>query len=336
MEGIEVCEARNSSKGLRRYAQTISKLLCIRLTKNPEIYILGFRGYEIFPIVRVITWGKTLIYDHMMSPYDSLLNERKTIREGSLLEKFVFLYEQTILKIADVILADTNEHKQFFQNKFGIQPEKVHAVPVGTDEELFTGEAPPAPEMKDSPFRVFFYGTFLPLHGIDIILNTARALKDMPIVFRIVGGEAKNAEKCRAKISSENLNNIDYSEWIDFKELPSCIMEADLCLGGPFGNTGQAQRVVTGKTSQFLAMAKPTVVGRIPEDCGFIDRENCLLVNQGDEKDLAEAILWAYENREKLADIGLKGYDLYKTRFSTESIANRLRGIIRSACPGFQ
>lgn len=331
MEGIEVCEARNTSKGLYRYFQTIWKLLLTRLTKDPQIYILGFRGYEIFPLVRIITLGKPLIYDHMMSPYDSLLSERKVISKGTLLDKFVFLYEQAILNLADVILADTNEHKQFFQNTFGIRPEKIHAVPVGTDEDLFNEEYP-ASQRESKPFEVFFYGTFLPLHGIDIILNTARALKDMPIIFRIVGGEQKNAEMYRSMISSENLDNIIYGEWLDFEELPSFITQADLCLGGPFGNTGQAHRVITGKTSQFLAMAKPTVIGRTGEECGFIDRENCLLVNQGDERELTEAILWAYENQGKLHDIGLKGCELFRKKFSTEIIADMLQGIIEQAC----
>ena len=51
-------------------------------------------------------------------------------------------------------------------------------------------------------------------------------------------------------------------------------------------------------------MGKATVIGRIDEDPGFIDRVNCLLVKQGDAVALADAIRWGYSHRGMLAEIG--------------------------------
>ncbi len=322
-DGYSVYEAINSSPGFIRYFQTLIKLVLIRILKNPDQYLLGFRGYELFPIVRILTLGKRLIFDHMMSPYDSLLNERKKINRGSILERFVYLYEKKILQYADIILTDTVGHKRFIEDLFKVDTNKVFAVPVGTDENMFTNALTEQTSIEipaKKPFQVFFYGTFLPLHGIEIILKAAHILKDKPISFTIVGGKGMDLSIYHAMMRDLKLDNVKHREWIDYSQIPQYISNADICLGGPFGNTGQAKRVITGKSFQFLAMGRPTVIGNISDDYGFKDKINCILVEQGDEKALAEGILWGFENNEALKKIGENGYSLFQERFSTKEI----------------
>src|SRR6187551_642451 len=91
IDHIKLYQARNSSKGLIRYFQTLSQLIAIRIVHNPDFYVLGFRGYELFWVVRLLTLGKTLILDHMMSPYDSLMNEHKSVKKGGLIAKLIYL-----------------------------------------------------------------------------------------------------------------------------------------------------------------------------------------------------------------------------------------------------
>jgi glycosyltransferase involved in cell wall biosynthesis len=102
------------------------------------------------------------------------------------------------------------------------------------------------------------------------------------------------------------------------------IPEADLCLGGPFGNTEQARRVITGKTSQCLALGKPTIIGKIDEDIGFVDKQNCLLVPQGNPQALAQAIQWAFDKRHQLSKIGEQGRSIYSERLSVNVIRQLL------------
>ena len=125
------------------------------------------------------------------------------------------------------------------------------------------------------------------------------------------------------------LKNVTHMDWVEFEELPRYIARADIGLGGPFGNTGQAGRVITGKTFQFLAMAKLVIVGKYNgKDAGFEDKVNCLLVPQGDAMGLAEAILWAFEHVEILDQIGQLGYDLYQSRYSIKQISEQLKRVI--------
>ena len=330
MDNVVLFEAINTTKGIFRYIQTLSRLFAIRMTKKPDYYILGFRGYEIFWIVRILTLGTPLIFDHMMSPYDSLLNEKKIFKKGSFVEKLIYLYEKSILKYSDLILTDTIIHREFLADLFEEQQEKIYAIHVGADEDLFK-DLPSGKEVqKKEFFDVFFYGTFLPLHGIDVILKAASIIKDRPIRFTLIGGKKKDLLDFYEIKKKLKLKNIIHKEWVDYEQLPGMISESDLCLAGPFGNTGQAHRVISGKTFQFLAMGKPTVVGKIDADYGFEDKKNCFLVPQGNEKELANTIFWCSKNQKKLGEIGLKGLELYRTKFSIDHIKEALQVIFLS------
>ncbi|MCI5135041.1 MAG: glycosyltransferase [Candidatus Electrothrix sp. AW2] len=323
MENINVSKAVNRNNGIARYVETLYKLIRIRLRENPDIYILGFRGYELFWPVRLITFGKKLIFDHMMSPYDSLLYEKKRIRPGSVLAKVVHQYEKSVLTFSDVVLTDTNLHKKYFAELFRLDPEKIFPIHISTDENLFKRSEPRIP---DDRFNVFYYGSFLPLHGINVVLEAAEMLNhEESIRFTFIGGGERMKRLFENR--GNKAGNIHYKNWVDYHLLPDWINQADLCLGGPFGSTGQACRVITGKTFQFLAMGKPTVIGKIDEPVGFFHRRNCILVEQENGQQLADAILWAHENRRRLNEIGREGYRLYQDQFSNRCIAERLKDV---------
>ena len=330
IENVTVFKAINAFRGgFFRYAETLVKLLFIRLYERPDCYILGFRGYELFWPVRLLTLGKPLIFDHMMSPYDSIMNEIRFCCKDGYCDKFIFAYERSLLRHADLILTDTTLHRDYFGKLFALPMDKIHAVPVSTDESVFfKSPDKPSQAKTGSLFNILFYGSFLPLHGGDIILEAARILSDKPVRFTLIGGEGKRLTHFIETKNRLNLNNVKHETWVEYERLPEWIDRADLCLGGPFGNTGQARRVVTGKTFQFLAMSKPTVVGKIPADYGFIDKENALVVNQGSGQALAEAILWALENREKLPAIGRRGKALYESRFSIDRVKEAFQHIL--------
>jgi len=328
MENIKFFEAINTSIGLLRYIETLWKLIQVRIKYNPDIYILGFRGHEIFWLVRAITSGKVLVFDHMMSPYDSLINERKTIKSGGALAKFVFIYEKNILHNADIILTDTEIHKDFFSELFHIKTEKILAIPVGTDESLFYQKHDVQTSSQAISFEVLFYGTFLPLHGIDVIVKAAAKVSHLPIHFTLIGGGHGN--QYAQLIREQSFGNMTHIEWVDFEKIPELVASADIGLGGPFGDTGQARRVITGKTMQLLAMAKPVIIGEIPPVYGFVDKFNCLTVPQGDDDALARSIIWAFEHQDLLKQIGVNGSVLYKEKFSVEQIAKKLEGIFES------
>ncbi len=327
VSGVKVIDACNTRRSFFRYFETTWKLLRARFRDRPDVYILGFRGHEIFPVVRLLTLGKPLIFDAFMSPSDALLSEGKGGFLGRIAGLLLYPFEWLCLRLSARCLTDTELHKTFFEWRFGVRPERMDVVYVGA----VPAESPAATGQTDSALSVLFYGTFLPLHGMDVLLQACKQVEDLPIEFRIIGGSGKALLQFRDRLDELNPGNVMHDTWVDFDDLQSSVIPAaELCLGGPFGATPQAQRVITGKTFQFLSQSKPTVIGRVDEPVDFIDRENCLLVDQGNADSLAAAFRWALEHRERLPAIGCAGNALFEARFSTEALATQIEPALRS------
>jgi glycosyltransferase involved in cell wall biosynthesis len=329
--GMDVVVARNQHTGMRRYFETWKALRQLRTKCAPDIYVLGFRGHEIFWPIRWLTRGKPLIFDAMMSPYAALRDEHGGSLARRCFAALVYPFERMMLRHADLVLTDTQLHSEFYARTFALPLQHFYAVPVGAIEPKTDPKAS-APS-EDDAFSILFYGSFLPLHGVDIIVEAAAQLVDLPIRFNFIGGNKNQAVRLRRHCQTLGVTNFTYRPWVPFEELlENTIPETDLCLGGPFGGSAQARRVVTGKTSQCLALGKATVIGHIDENYGFIDRINCLIVEQSHASALAETIRWAYDNRARLPEIGARGRILYAKRLSTEVIATRLASALQCLC----
>lgn len=325
LKGFHLLKVINKKKGFARYVETLWSLLICRIKHNPDCYILGFRGHEIFLPVKIITLGKPLIFDELMSPTDALRSDYKFGKLGAFIGIILFNLEKAILKFSDRTLTDTKTHKDFLVDKFNLESEKVIPIPVGADEDIkcprrsFEGG-------YDTPLRVLFYGSLLPLHGMACMVEAAKILEDQAIKFTFIGGSQKAIQEFNYLCKKFDIKNIEHIAWVDFDELmEQHLAKSDLCLGGPFGKTAQAARVVTGKTQQSLAFGIPTLVGEIDEDFGFKDKENCLLVERGCPQSLADAMIWALQNRERLGAIGESGKRLYFEKFSRMRLADILK-----------
>jgi glycosyltransferase involved in cell wall biosynthesis len=330
ISGLELLIVKNSRRGLLRYLEVPLKLLAARLRHRPDVFIVGFRGHEVFWLLYPAMIGKRIIFDEFINLHDWLVSEHKKLREGSTLTRLIDGYMKWVFRRSNIVITDTDAHAQLTVATYGLSRKKIAVVPVGADEEIFY----PRPAAGADKFEVLFYGSMLPLHGIDMILDAAALLaskdKYKDLHFTLVGGRdnPQMLRMVKAFIESNKLKNVRHLPWVSYGELPRLIAAADLGLAGPFGGTGQARRVITGKTFQFLAMGKPALIGKTAAAGEFEDKVNSLLVNQADSWALAEAIGWAYDNRGKLEAIGQAGRRLYEDKFSIRVIGDKLNTLL--------
>jgi len=332
LPGVQVIVVKNTKKGMARYAEMPGLLRQVKKQHNPDVYLLTFRGQEILPLVLGIAGKKPVWFDEFIVPiaYATGEKHRKSMAirtKHFLARRSEPLYKRWLNKCA-VILADTQAHAELSARMSHQNLSKYVAVPVGTDETLFKPASKPA---KGEKFQVFYYSTGMqPLHGIPVVLAAAEKLKDQPeIEFLIVGGKKPMEEVC--KVAQSRGANLRYESWIPFEKLVDTIQQSSLCLGGPFGDTPQAQHVITGKTYQYLACAAPALIGASEATSEyFTDKENALVVPQANPDALAKAIMWAYNQPDELASIADKGRKLYEKQFSTTAIAKILQPLVES------
>jgi len=318
----------NSRKGILGYLEILGKYIKTRIKYDFGTLVLGFRTTEIFFLLYLLSPGKRIIYDCFVPLYPALKHENKwklnkIVR--NLLAPLAYVYEKLQVNLSDLIITDTISHSDLIHKLY--KP-KGHVKSVYLGNPISTWlhkNSKPSPSRK---FKVFYYGTGQQLHGTQYIIEAMKELSDTSdIQCTIIG-------KIPADLNTliTNTKTISYYTWKDKKWLLEEALDSDLCLGGPFGNTFQSQNVITGKTFQFLSLAKCTLVGANFETrrFGFKDKVNCLIIDQGSKDAIINGIIWAFKNQDNLENIGNKGRILYEKHFSKMKLSNEIQTLVKS------
>ncbi|HET8709097.1 MAG TPA: glycosyltransferase [Candidatus Saccharimonadales bacterium] len=330
---VELIPIHNTKRGAGRYPEILWKLLKFKFSRTkPDVYLLNFRGYELLPLVVLLAGRKPIVYDEFINPVEVLAEHRKqkdstAVRLAMGVFNVFATFYYWLLRRCNVILMDTEAHAVFTAHESGLPPAKYKAIPVSTNEAVFTPQVQPSAEHPK--FQVFYYGSMVPLHGAKYVVEAAKLLQDEPeISFLIVGKSKTAAHKAAIDDAVANGARITYKEWIDFNDLPQHFADSAICVGGPFGDTPQSRFVVTGKTYQILASQAVVLVGQNQATRLFQDKQNALVVPQADAKAIAESIRWAYQNQDQLPAIAKTGRALYDQHFSNAIVAQDLHEIL--------
>ena len=322
IDGVNPIVVKNKHAGLFRYAEVMWKLIVMRVTKHPDLYFLTFRGYEMLPFVRLLTIGKPLVFDEFINLVEWVVYEHSKLKKNGILARILLNNYTFWLKTVDLIVTDTPSHADYSSKLMGIPIDKYVPLIVSTDEQIFSGNNKLS-KRQNELFKVFYYGNMLPLHGLGVVIEAMRLLKDQNIELDLIGGK-HNVKKMVEQARHDGLN-INYKTWVPFNKLPKYMQQADVCLGGPFGDTVQSQFVITGKTYQFLQMGRPVIIGENLESGQFTDKKDAIIVKQASPLTLSEAILWASQHPVQLNKIGQAGKKLYQREFSNQRLIKQLR-----------
>jgi len=264
--------------------------------------------------------GTPLLFDPLISAYDKQVYERRKFPASSWRARRLLRVERRLFGAADIVLADTPEHRRFFAETLRVDPARQHIVYVGAEQPLFT----PAPEHTlNQPLEVLFYGSFIPLQGVEWIAEAARIYSG-PAVRWVLLGDGPLRRDCQRLAAG--LDSVAFEDWLPYARLPARIRHADILLG-VFGDTHKALRVIPNKVFQALACGRPLVTGSAPAyPSELVSNPDSGIhwVPMGDSRALAEAIAALSRHPEHLATIGRQARASYETFFAPEKIRAQL------------
>ena len=278
-----------------------------------------------------ILFGKKIIFDIFFSLYDSIVKDRKLIKAGSLKAMFYHALDRWSLKLSDIILCDTREHMKYYIQEFWIHKKNIFPLYVGAENNIYYPEEKKS-EREDNDkkkFKVLFWGKFIPLHGVDFIIEAAGLLRDnQDIIFQLLG-RGQTLPQSKRKVAEMKLHNVQFLPFVKQDVLRQYIAEADLCLG-IFGKSDKANRVIPHKVYQALAMKKPVITADTPAIKEvFCSGKHLFTCNRDNPRALAEIIVDLKRNRAKALSAAANGYRLFLERFTPERIGADMLKILK-------
>jgi glycosyltransferase involved in cell wall biosynthesis len=289
------------------------------------------------PLARFLSTmtARKVVFDPLASRFETKILDWRSMPEGSLAAWWNKIIDRRALALSHLILADTEEHKKYYSRQFGLDPQKIVVLPVGFDDEIYrkslAHERPSFPE-GSSPFTVFFFGSFLPLHGVETMVEAARWIwaEDKAIRFRFIGS-GQTLDRVRRQASDFGLGNVCFEGWLRQPVLAERIAaEADVCLG-IFGRTEKAERVVPHKVFQAMALHKPVITARTPAvEEFFSHRKTIMLCRKEEPESLARAVLELKRDSDLRIGIARNGHELVWKKFHPHALGSVFKDILIS------
>ena len=139
-------------------------------------------------------------------------------------------------------------------------------------------------------FVVLYAGAHGTANNLEIVLEAARALRDIPEILFVFVGDGKEKRTLEAFARSRELVNVRFEAARPKTEMPAVVAAADVCIA-TLRDIPLFRTTYPNKVFDYMAAAKPTVIAidgvirRVIEESG-----GGVYVPPGDAKALAEAL----------------------------------------------
>jgi glycosyltransferase involved in cell wall biosynthesis len=224
---------------------------------------------------------------------------------------------------------------------FSIDPAWTGVLSNGISEEVF------APEKENDnrlilrerlgladKFVIIYHGSFRLTGGLIESIKSIALLKEShpDVVLFLLGRSDKEfMDLLKHTIKDSNVEkNVVVHGPVDFNEVPKYIAMSDLGLV-PLPNIPFWRYQQPIKLLEYMAMNKVFVVSDSPAHRSVIsDEKNAIYFSHVTPLDIANAIEYAYENRERLDEWGKVGRDIVMERYIWQKVNEDLINYLRT------
>lgn len=295
--------------------------ILFKIGKNKDyIFFVSFSHYfaPALWLFKFFHPKKTIVFDAFISIYDSFVYDRQLVEKKSIKALYYYLLDFILCHSCDVFLFDTIEHQNYFIKTFKISSRKKKIImPVCVDFELIHNIEKKNITPGDG-FDIFFYGSYIPLQGIEYIVQAANILKENKKLRFILLGSGQEYNKILSLVKDLSLSNVYFFQKTDYSSIISLIKSSHLCLG-IFGHSAKASRVVPNKVLESLAATKILITGKNNALARYFhDNEDVIFCEMANAKDLADKISYVFKNYQQLQYIGKNGQGKVKKYFSVK------------------
>ncbi|MBZ9572232.1 glycosyltransferase family 4 protein [Patescibacteria group bacterium] len=246
--------------------------------------------------------------------------------------KLSYFLESFIYKKADLINVLTPAFAQVLKKKKKVPERKIVYVPNGADLDLMS------PGSKNNwvrnkynwqnKFIVLYVGAHGLANYLDLILDTAKIMRDYKDIIFVLIGDGMLKPKLMVRAKTENLKNVFFLDPVPKEKIADFINASDACTAilKKIYNTTYPNKVF-----DYMSCAKPIV---LPIDGAarelVIDKAKAgIYVEPENSQEFKKAILKLYHDANLRDSYGMNGYHFVKENFPRQKLAKKYEEIIR-------
>ncbi|MGH7253175.1 MAG: glycosyltransferase family 4 protein, partial [Nitrospiraceae bacterium] len=254
-----------------------------------------------------------------------MVRSRRLLDYVGRLERFVYRRATAIAVISPGLKANLAGK--------GVPPEKVHVIPHWADESLYR-PVPPDPQLARDlgmagRFNVVFAGQLGLAQGLDVVLDAADELSDLPDVQFVLVGDGTDADRLRQAAGQRGLKNVRFLGRQPAAKMPAIFAVSDVLLVN-LRDHPLFRITIPSKTIAYLACGRPVLMAVEGDAADLIHAAGAgVTCRAGSGKDLAGAVrrLRAMP-RTALEDMGRAGRAAFLAAYSRSVLLDRYEAIL--------
>jgi len=307
--------------------------------KNIDFDVLIFFSIKTSPInfllARTFAYIKRIpfIYDIFISKHLTYYYDRKLsiVKKKIQLKPYYWIYYFLLdffeCHLSTYVLLDTFSHIKYFHKKYNIPMKKFSRILVGARDDIYFPLN--IKKKNDDKFVIGYWGTFIPLHGVEYIIKAFELLKNESDVYLSLLGKGQTYQTNKELAEKLEIKNIEFIPKVFFaskelNKLPEFIAKFDVGLG-IFGKSIKTSQVIPNKIYEGLAMKLPMITANtlaIREE--FTDNKDIILCDRADPESLAKSIVRLKNDEQLRKEVANEGYLSYKKHYSIDKIGLEL------------
>ena len=226
-------------------------------------------------------------------------------------------------------------YRRGIHQRYGIPLTKMAVVRNGIDTDLFV-PLPRNNEVRNAygwgnRFVLMYVGTLGMAHGLQHVLEAARALRDDPDKLFVFVGEGAEKEALKRLAADWQLPNVQFIDQQPKARIPWFLAACDLGLVS-LRNTPLFQEVLPSKIFEYLGMERPVLINVAGEARQIVEQAAAgEYVASEDVPAMVEAIRRLAQQPKRLQSMGRSGREFVLKHFDRSVLARHYLEIL-TAC----
>ncbi len=277
--------------------------------------------------------GVPLVFD-VRDLYPASAVAAGVLKEGPVLSAFEALERFVYARASRIVTATDGLTRAIVAG--GVPAAKVSAIPNGANTERFR-PAPRDPAIRarygipEDAFVAGYVGLMGRMHGAEVIVDAAAALRDDPRIRFLLVGEGADKSRMEARAREAGLSNVIFGASVPSGDVPAVLNACDAGVA-TLADTALTRGSLPVKVFEQLACGLPVVLSGAGE-CEAILRSDGvgITVPPGDGEALARAVRALADDPAGARAMGEKGRAHVEAHYDRRRLADDYLEILRAA-----